>query len=471
MNNSKLVIGSLLIVVVSSCGGGGGSSSSPLEASNVSPIANAGDDQNVDEQTSFELNGSGSDSDGSINSYSWVQVSGEQVELNTPTMATTSLTTPMTIEPLDLEFDLTVTDNESANHTDRIVITVLPVNALPEIFPYPQIEVLETESVQLRPESNDFDGEVESVFWEQVAGTDVGLLPEQLTNRILSFDTPSLSSSETAVFRYSVTDNEGGMAEADIEVVIHDSHDYQRTNGLTDTGAILCGNYADSGEPDDVHANNIDCTQTEFPNSYPVPAGQDGHYGLDTTSGNNVDGLAGLRYVKLDSDGEFIPDDSEEWSCVLDRITGLIWEVKHEGPEITGSHNRFSWFSENPLTNGGDDGAAGDSVGCALTELNCNTSTYLNIANEGLMCGNNDMRLPTPRELMGLISLKEDSVGTKVDTRYFPFLHVGNSRYWTSTSYSVTPAHAFMIDFATAKLIYELKSNANGVLLVHHYQP
>jgi len=472
MKKLKVMLVGILIILASSCGGGGGGNSTPTPLPvNVAPTADAGEDQSVEEQTMVELLGAGVDSDGSVSSYLWTQISGVTASVTNSTMATASFTAPTTTEELILEFDLTVTDNDSDSHTDRVVITVLPVNVLPEINFMGVTETLETSSFAWRVETDDSDGEVVDILWEQISGSDVGLLPEQVTTSRVDLDIPSVTISEVAFFKLTVTDNEGGIVESDIELLIHDSHQIERTNRLTDTGAIFCGNYAESTEPDEVHANDVDCSLIEFPESYPIPQGQDGHYGLDVTQSNNVDGLAGLKYIKLDNFGDILPDDSETWSCVLDQVTGLIWEVKHEGPEFTASHNRFTWFNENSFVNGGDIGSEGDSVSCSLSGLNCNTATYVQLVNDELMCGSNQMRLPTPRELLGLISLKQGDIGTKVDIDYFPFLHTGNSRYWTSTPFISTSNRAYVVDFLSAKLTHEPKSNTEGILLVRHYEP
>lgn len=95
-------------------------------AGNNPPIANAGPDQTVTQNTSVTLNGSASsDPDGSIVSYAWRQVSGKAVSLSNPTAAIATFTAPRTAKPIDLVFELTVTDNKGATAVDQVTITVV----------------------------------------------------------------------------------------------------------------------------------------------------------------------------------------------------------------------------------------------------------------------------------------------------------------------------------------------------------
>ncbi len=121
----------LLTLTLYSCGGGGGSDdgggvTTPPPA-NVAPTANAGVDQTVDELTEVTLSGSGTDSDGSIASYSWEQTAGTSITLSSTDSANVSFTAPDINADETLTFKLTVTDNDgaSANSTTRVTINPL----------------------------------------------------------------------------------------------------------------------------------------------------------------------------------------------------------------------------------------------------------------------------------------------------------------------------------------------------------
>ena len=121
-----LVFG-MLIGCGGSGGGDGDNSPPPPPVANVAPIANAGLDQTVDEQVSVTLLGTGSDSDGAIASYSWVQTAGDGITLNNAASATASFTAPVTNRSLLFTFELTVTDDDGAIAKDSLVVTVVPV--------------------------------------------------------------------------------------------------------------------------------------------------------------------------------------------------------------------------------------------------------------------------------------------------------------------------------------------------------
>jgi hypothetical protein len=73
----------------SGCGGsgGGGGSSSPPDPPpvNQAPTVDAGADQSVDEGETVNLSATGTDSDGTIASYSWQQESGAAVTITNGT--------------------------------------------------------------------------------------------------------------------------------------------------------------------------------------------------------------------------------------------------------------------------------------------------------------------------------------------------------------------------------------------------
>ena len=98
---------------------------------NQIPVANAGDDQNVDENTTVNLSGSGTDSDGSIASYAWTQTVGTTVTLSDDTSASPSFTAPEVGSGGEtLTFSLVVTDDDgSPSLADTVDINVADVSS------------------------------------------------------------------------------------------------------------------------------------------------------------------------------------------------------------------------------------------------------------------------------------------------------------------------------------------------------
>jgi hypothetical protein len=94
--------------------------------SNVAPVANAGPDRTVLRKTIVVLDGRGSsDPDGSITTYRWRQVAGPAVVLVGSTFAVAAFQAPNVQNPVVLEFELTVTDDDGAAAADRVTITVV----------------------------------------------------------------------------------------------------------------------------------------------------------------------------------------------------------------------------------------------------------------------------------------------------------------------------------------------------------
>jgi hypothetical protein len=93
---------------------------------NALPIASAGADLAITLPTSaVQLVGTGIDTDGTVASQGWAQVTGPQpAVLSAPTMPTTVASG--LVEGVYF-FDFTVTDNKGGTNTDRVMVTVNPV--------------------------------------------------------------------------------------------------------------------------------------------------------------------------------------------------------------------------------------------------------------------------------------------------------------------------------------------------------
>jgi hypothetical protein len=92
-------------------------------AANQKPIANAGDDQNVNFSSSVSLSGAKSvDLDGEIKTYQWTQTKGTKVVLKNPKTVSPTFTSPK--KNTTLIFKLTVKDNKNASATDTVTVNV-----------------------------------------------------------------------------------------------------------------------------------------------------------------------------------------------------------------------------------------------------------------------------------------------------------------------------------------------------------
>ena len=123
----KIKYALIICLFLQGCGGGGSSSNKevPLVTlSNQSPVVNAGDNFTVEKNSTVVLTAQASDSDGSIDSYTWEQISGVEVELLTPNTITTSFKIPNINSNEDLTFEFKATDNDGATSNDTVTISV-----------------------------------------------------------------------------------------------------------------------------------------------------------------------------------------------------------------------------------------------------------------------------------------------------------------------------------------------------------
>ncbi|MFV1984453.1 MAG: PKD domain-containing protein [Thiohalomonadales bacterium] len=90
---------------------------------NSPPVSNAGENVSANVNETVTLNGNKSfDNDGTISSYSWKQVHGENVALSNVDTSEVSFIVPK--EPGLLTFSLTVTDNDNAKSSDHIEVKI-----------------------------------------------------------------------------------------------------------------------------------------------------------------------------------------------------------------------------------------------------------------------------------------------------------------------------------------------------------
>jgi hypothetical protein len=185
-------------------------------AVNNPPVANAGPDKTITlPVNSVILNGSGTDSDGSIASYLWTKVSGGAASL---TNATTANLTASGLTAGTYVFRLTVTDNQGAQGSDDATVIVNPAgNAAPVANAGGNKSItLPTNSVVLNGSGTDSDGSIASYLWTKVSGG-----AATLTNA----NTANLTASGLVVgpyvFRLTVTDNQGAQGSDDATVIVN----------------------------------------------------------------------------------------------------------------------------------------------------------------------------------------------------------------------------------------------------------
>lgn len=102
---------------------------------NNAPVVNAGVDFSAAEQSTVELSAAVTDQDGTITSYQWQQTSGTPVTLLNSDGISPSFLAPAVIDNTDLEFSLTVIDDEDGTASDSVKVSITPIPELVITFP------------------------------------------------------------------------------------------------------------------------------------------------------------------------------------------------------------------------------------------------------------------------------------------------------------------------------------------------
>ena len=205
-----LAVGSLL----SGCNDENGPSppNPPAPVANTPPTANAGADQVIAAGGTVSLNGGGSsDTNGTITTYAWTQTSGTAITLSSAGTATPGFTAPAA--PGALAFQLTVTDNGGASHSDTVTVTV---NAPPVANAGTDQTVSAGAAVSLSGSGTDADGSVASYVWTQTAGPALTLA--NTSGATLTFTAPVIAAN--LAFDFIVTDNHGGTHVDSVSVTV-----------------------------------------------------------------------------------------------------------------------------------------------------------------------------------------------------------------------------------------------------------
>ena len=164
------------------------------------------------------------------------------------------------------------------------------------------------------------------------------------------------------------------------------------------------------------------------------------------------------RYERLNLAGETVAD-GEPWSCVADKRTGLIWEVKTRDGGMRDSAHSYTWFDPALESgNGVEDG------GRCSGRAKCDTHHYRIRLNQARLCGFDDWRLPAREELETLVKFKAKKSATAIDERFFP--GTAASWYWTAASNLGNPDYAWYVLFRNGISLNDLKARPKHVRLV-----
>jgi len=201
------------------------------------PSANAGADQTITLPVdSARLQGSGTESNGTIVAYKWVQLSGPSVTSITQSGQASTEVTGL-VQGVYV-FQLTVTDNSGVTATDQVTVTVnaAPPHVPPVAVPGPDQNVnLPASSVTLDGSgSYDLDGTIVGYEWVQISG----LGGVTITNSSAAKAGLVGLQAGTYVFQLTVTDNFGATGSAQVTVTVTGSSGGPVANAGVDTTIV-----------------------------------------------------------------------------------------------------------------------------------------------------------------------------------------------------------------------------------------
>ncbi len=182
------------------------------------PVSNAGVDVAITlPASSVQLNGSGTDADGTITGYTWRKVSGP----TSFTISNANIANPVLSNLVagNYRMELRVTDSQGLIDLDSMTVTVINPNpnTLPVANAGPDKSItLPTTSVVLNGSGSDADGAVEVYSWSKILG------PTQFSFNSTSIASPTVSNLSTGVYRFrlQVTDNQGGISADTVQVTV-----------------------------------------------------------------------------------------------------------------------------------------------------------------------------------------------------------------------------------------------------------
>ena len=200
------------------------------------PVANAGDDQTVNEDELVSLQGSGTAPQGVTLTYQWIQVAGPNVTLSDTNSPTPTFTASQVNANVTLTFQLVVGYENYTSDPDTIDVTIVNVNHAPIAYTGDDQTVDAGTLVTLHGETSyDPDASEITYQWTQVSGPPVTLSDSNSANP--TFTAPSVAVATLLKFKLVVNDDELSSMPAYARVTVEHVNHAPRadTTGSTQT--------------------------------------------------------------------------------------------------------------------------------------------------------------------------------------------------------------------------------------------
>lgn len=222
----------LTMLILTGCGGGGSDSNeeSPTPVEPIAPISvNAGANISLNEQERVAIFGGSSGGNGNI-TYAWQAASEISIDHPDTSLTNAILNTPILTQQTDYQISLVASDSAGNQQSDSFTLTVIPVNLNPSAavsvnrianyaiasFPVTSQIVLDG-SASDDPDTPAGLAAIKAYSWQQITGPNL-LAGINSNSARLSLLAPALDTSQEAMFRLTVTDQEDATASSDISI-------------------------------------------------------------------------------------------------------------------------------------------------------------------------------------------------------------------------------------------------------------
>ncbi|HCY41543.1 MAG TPA: hypothetical protein DHV48_09335 [Prolixibacteraceae bacterium] len=231
---------------------------------NRTPVANAGDDQDVNEGSAVTLDGSGSsDPDSDPLTYKWTAPTG--ITLSSDTDQKPTFTAPDVDSDTEYTFSLVVNDGTVDSPADlvKVIVKAVAENQPPvaSAVAVPSTLVLnsgETATAQLDGSSStDTDGTIDSYNWSLTSGPTSGAT---IQNPDLQKTLVSFSQAGVYLFKLTVTDDKGASDNTTVTVTVSISENEPPVAAAVATPSTLVLN---SGETATAQLDGSSSTDTD----------------------------------------------------------------------------------------------------------------------------------------------------------------------------------------------------------------
>jgi Secretion system C-terminal sorting domain len=186
-------------------------------AANLAPVAHAGADITITlPVNTVNLNGSGTDGDGTVAFYQWTKISGPSA-YNIVNASAAQTQANNLVQGAYL-FQLTVTDNQGAVGKDTVMVTVNPQPNLPPVANAgaDQTITLPVNSITVNGSGTDSDGSVVAYNWTRISG------PASFNIVNPNQSITSFTDLVEGVYKFElkVTDNVGAIGRDTVTVTV-----------------------------------------------------------------------------------------------------------------------------------------------------------------------------------------------------------------------------------------------------------